>query len=90
MTVTKQQVEELSALFERREALQQARDRGDKNFWIGVLNVAADSSPSRGQVFEAAGGRGVIANLIWLTVSRQIEAIQRELDAEIEKNGGQP
>lgn len=90
MSITREQVETLNRLYERRAELQRARERADRNFWIGVANEVFGGTGTRSSVLNAIGGTGEFSALMAQALAERVEQMQRNIDAEIEQNGGTP
>lgn len=90
--MNRQTIAELERLYRNREDIQRSREvSADRNFWLGLFNTVLFSEAGpRSSVINALGGTGQAADFFKRTVTERFEELQRAIDAEIEKLGGEP
>lgn len=90
MSISKQTVDKLKALYDERHELQRAKENCHHNFWVGAINDAFSGTGTRAAVVQACGGIGPFIDVLHNATVQRIEKRQQELDALIVELGGEP
>lgn len=91
MPITREQVETLDRLYRKRHDIQKAREyASDRHLWIGIADREFGGTGTRSSILNAVGGTADFIALMTRALNEHFEMKQRNLDAEIEQNGGTP
>lgn len=84
-------VSQLETLYRQREELQRVKDELQHNFWVGVMHESfghGHRTRLGNRLLVAVGGDQALMDVFHSAAVAKIDAMQRDLDTEIEKLGG--
>lgn len=88
--ITRQAVDELARLYEKRETLQHFKEAAaDLALWSALANGLLSTDTTLSKIMYACGGTAAFADFAHIAIPRQIEEVRSAIDKEITALGGE-